>query len=150
MVCGGCGESLAGAPVVSTDSRQVFDLPLISLWITEHRIRHLRCSCGQVSMADVPAGVGAPAQYRPWVRALGVYLLSVQHLPLERTARLLGPSMSAEKEPLLRLRTDLANPNVLSIQDVVAKNGPRAWKTTALITVGDRSTGEIKGPGLLI
>ena len=94
-VCGGCGESLEGAPVVSTESRQVFDLPPISLWSTEHRLRHLRCSCGHVSMADVPSGVGAPAQYGPRVRALGVYLLTVQHLPLERTAQLLGEVVGA-------------------------------------------------------
>ena len=95
LVCGGCGESLAGAPVVSTESRQVFDLPPIKVWVTEHRIRHLRCSCGHVSMADVPAGVGAPAQYGPRVRALGVYLLTVQHLPLERAAQLMGEVVGA-------------------------------------------------------
>ena len=95
LVCGGCGESLAGAPVVSTESRQVFDLPPIKVWITEHRIRHLRCSCGHVSMAEVPAGVGAPAQYGPRVRALGVYLLTVQHLPLERAAQLMGEVVGA-------------------------------------------------------
>ena len=94
-VCGGCGESLAGAPVVSTESRQVFDLPPISVWITEHQIRHLQCSSGHVSMAEVPAGVGAPAQYGPRVRALGVYLLTVQHLPLERTAHLLSEVVGA-------------------------------------------------------
>lgn len=94
-VCGGCGESLAGAPVVSTESRQVFDLPPISVWITEHQIRHLQCSCGKVTMAQVPSGVGAPAQYGPRVRALGVYLLTVQHLPMERTAQLLGEVVGA-------------------------------------------------------
>lgn len=58
--------------------------------------------------------------------------------------------MSAEKELLLRLRTDIANPNVLSIQDAVIKNGPRAWKTAALLTIGDRSTGEIKGHTFIV
>ncbi|WP_427017488.1 DUF6444 domain-containing protein [Pseudarthrobacter sp. P1] len=94
-VCGVCGESLAGAPVASSESRQVFDLPPITVWITEHRIRHLRCSCGHVTMADVPAGVGAPAQYGPRVRALGVYLLTVQHLPLKRTAELISDLVGA-------------------------------------------------------
>ena len=94
-VCGGCGESLADAPVVSTESRQVFDLPPIKLWITEHRIQHRRCSCGCVTMADVPAGVGAPAQYGSRVRALGVYMLSVQHLPLKRTAELMSEVVGA-------------------------------------------------------
>ena len=94
-VCGGCGESLAGAPVVSTESRQVFDLPPIKVWVTEHRVHHLRCACGCVTMADAPAGVGAPVQYGPRVRALGVYLLNVQHLPLKRTAELMGEVVGA-------------------------------------------------------
>lgn len=52
--------------------------------------------------------------------------------------------MSAENELRLRLRTDLASPNLLSIEDVVVKAGPRAWKTAALLTFGDKSTGEVK------
>ncbi|WP_125613107.1 IS66 family transposase [Specibacter cremeus] len=94
-MCGGCGESLAGAPVVSTESRQVVDLPPITVWTTEHRIEHRRCSCGCVTMAQAPAGVGAPVQYGPRVRALGVYLLTVQHLPLQRTAELMGEVVGA-------------------------------------------------------
>lgn len=88
---------MAGTPVVSTESREVFDLLLIKVWVTEHWLRHLRCSCAHVSMADVPSGVGvgAPVQYGPRVRALGIYLLTVQHLPLERTAQLLGEVVGA-------------------------------------------------------
>lgn len=33
-----------------------------------------------------PSRVGAQARYWPGVRALGTYLLSAQHLPLERTS----------------------------------------------------------------
>ena len=95
LVCAGCGESLAKTAVVSTESRQVFDLPPIKTWITEHRIQHLRCACGCLTMADAPAGVGAPAQYGPRVRALGVYMLNVQHLPLKRTAELMSEVVGA-------------------------------------------------------
>ncbi len=49
-------------------------------------------------MAAVPAGVGAPAQYGPRVRAVGAYLVGYQHLPYERAcetlADLLGVGMS--------------------------------------------------------
>lgn len=58
--------------------------------------------------------------------------------------------MSAENELLLRLRTDVANPNVLSIQDAIVKAGPRAWKTAALLTFGDKTTGEIKGRTFIV
>lgn len=88
--CAGCGRSLTDAPVVSTEARQVFDLPPITLQVVEHRIEHRRCSCGRVSMADAPAGVGAPTQYGPGLRGLATYLLAGQYLPLARTAELLG------------------------------------------------------------
>lgn len=52
--------------------------------------------------------------------------------------------MSLENELLLRLRSDIANPNVLWVRDVVLKRGPRAWKTAAVICIGDKTTGEIK------
>ncbi|MBA3747663.1 MAG: transposase [Solirubrobacterales bacterium] len=45
-----------------------------------------RCGCGHVSAGTFPVGVGAPTQYRPRVRALGVYLCVFQHLPYDRAA----------------------------------------------------------------
>jgi len=65
---------LAGAPVVSTEARQVFELPEIALRVIEHALEHRRCGCGTVTMADAPAGVRAPAQYGPGVRAFATYL----------------------------------------------------------------------------
>jgi len=35
--CRGCGVGLADAPVVGTETRQVFDLPVIELLAVEHR-----------------------------------------------------------------------------------------------------------------
>lgn len=93
--CGGCGAWLADAPVVSTESRQVFDLPEIVLRVVQHGLEHRRCGCGQVTMAQAPVGVGAPAQYGPGVRALGTYLLAAQHLPLARTAELMSELVGA-------------------------------------------------------
>ncbi|HEX7537354.1 MAG TPA: IS66 family transposase [Dermatophilaceae bacterium] len=95
VACAGCGRSLADAPVVSTEARQVFDLPVIVLRVAEHRLEHRRCGCGQVTMAPVPDGVGAPTQYGPGVRALASYLLAAQHLPLARTAELLTELVGA-------------------------------------------------------
>lgn len=94
-VCAGCGAALADAPVVSTEHRQVFDLPEIALRVVEHVLEHRRCGCGRVTMADPPAGVGAPTQYGPGVRALATYLLAGQHLPLARTGELLTELLGA-------------------------------------------------------
>lgn len=87
--CGGCGSSLAGAPVTSTETRQVFDLPEVTLRVVEHVLEHRRCGCGQTTMAPVPVGAGAPVQYGPGLRGVATYLLAAQHLPLARTAELL-------------------------------------------------------------
>jgi transposase len=96
--CGGCGRSLRRAPVSSVEARQVFDLPEVRLRVVEHRLQHRRCRCGTITMATGPAGVGAPTQYGPRVRAIGAYLVGYQHLPYERAcetlADLLGVGMS--------------------------------------------------------
>jgi transposase len=84
--------------VVSVEARQVFDLPPVRITVSEHRIEHRRCRCGTTTMAPVPAGVNAPVQYGPRVRAIAAYLVGYQHLPYERAAEtladLLGVSMS--------------------------------------------------------
>jgi transposase len=56
----------------------------------EHRLHRRRCGCGQVTVADAPAGVSAPVQYGPSLRALAVYLLVFQHVPVARTAQLIA------------------------------------------------------------
>ena len=96
--CRGCGRSVRRAPVTSVEARQMFDLPQVRLHVVEHRLQHRRCRCGTVTMAPVPDGVGAPAQYGPRVRAVGAYLVGYQHLPYARAcetlADLLGVGMS--------------------------------------------------------
>ncbi len=99
-VCGGCGTSLGAAPVVSTEARQVFDVPPIKLWVAEHRVEHRHCAgCATVTMGQAPRGVGAPAQYGPGVRAVASYLVGAQHLPYERAAAVLGDLLAAPVSP---------------------------------------------------
>lgn len=93
--CDRCGRDLAGRPVESVERRQVFDLPEIVLTVTEHRAQRCRCACGHLSTASFPAGVSAPAQYGPRVRALGLYLTCGQHLPYKRTAVLMSDWLGA-------------------------------------------------------
>jgi transposase len=90
--CDGCGGDLADAQLVGGgEARQVFDLPEGALLrVVEHVAQQRRCDCGCVSAGSFPDGVGAPTQYGPGIRALGVYLHVFQHLPFERTCQLLG------------------------------------------------------------
>ena len=89
-VCECCGRDLRGAPIEQSQSRQVFDLPeMPSLDCVEHWIHARRCECGHLTSSSFPTGVTAPACYGPRIRALGIYLVSYQHLPYERAAEIL-------------------------------------------------------------
>ena len=88
--CPGCGSSLREADVLTSERRQVFDLPEVRLSVTEHRRETRRCRrCGAETGADFPASVRAPAQYGPGVLALAAYFRLYQLLPAARTAEAL-------------------------------------------------------------
>ena len=70
--------------------RQVYDISTITPVVVEHRLHRKRCSCGTTTTATAPAGVGAAAVYGPNLRALAVYLLVFQHIPVARTAQLIA------------------------------------------------------------
>jgi transposase len=91
-VCAACQTALGeAASVVLYERRQVQELPPVRLRVTEHRALHVRCpTCERVSIGSFPAEVSSRAQYGPRVRALSVYLVEQQHLPLGRTQQLLA------------------------------------------------------------
>jgi transposase len=70
--------------------RQVHDIPTVRPVVVEHRLHRRRCCCGTTTTAAAPAGVSAPACYGPNLRALAVYLLVFQHIPVARTAALIA------------------------------------------------------------
>jgi transposase len=88
--CGGCGADLAGASAAGMVRRQVHDIPTIAPVVVEHRLYRRRCTCGMTTTATAPAGVRAAAVYGPNLRALAVYLLVFQHVPVARTAALIA------------------------------------------------------------
>lgn len=88
--CGSCGQGLQGAEIVGSEVRQVFDLPLRRLEVTEHQAQSRRCNCGVVTKASFPPEAKVPANYGPVLRAVGVYLMVGQHLPVARAAELLA------------------------------------------------------------
>jgi transposase len=90
--CSSCQTVLADAEVVLRERRQIHELPPgVRLQITEHQALHLRCpTCAQVSVGAFPAEAPSRAQYGTGVRALAVYLVEQQHLPLGRVQQLLS------------------------------------------------------------
>lgn len=123
--CGSCGESLADAPLVQSESRQVADLPPIRLWWVEHRSRRRRCSCGHVTAGEFPEGVNAPAQYGPGMRAAAAYLCSYQHVPYERARQTFRDLLGAEVSvgwiaKSVAALSDAVIPSVARIADLLA------------------------------
>ena len=98
--CSDCQESLADAQVAGTERRQVIDIVPARLRVTEHRVEALRCPrCQGTTKVGFPAGVKAPVQYGPGVRARALYLHDYQLLPYARTVEamreLFGCTLSA-------------------------------------------------------
>ena len=156
--CGGCGGGLADAEVVATERRQVFDLPKRRLEVTEHRAESRRCSCGRTTKAPFPPEAKASATYGPLVRAVGVYLLAGQHIPVARAAALLAQVCGAPVSTgwlagltteaagglegfLAVLRAQLAAEDVLHADETGARiSGARHWfhvACTDLLTLLD-------------
>jgi transposase/uncharacterized coiled-coil protein SlyX len=88
--CVGCGARLAGAEPAGMITRQVHDAPPVEIRVVEHRLHRRACGCGTVTTASAPAGVDGPACYGPNLRAVAVYLVVFQHVPVERAARLIA------------------------------------------------------------
>lgn len=95
--CSGCGSALGESDSIGFERRQVRDIPLVTVTVTEHRAHRCRCACGTVTTSAMPEGVaGSPSSYGANLRALAVYLLVFQHIPVERTAQLITDVTGAE------------------------------------------------------
>ncbi|MGF1647080.1 MAG: transposase, partial [Kineosporiaceae bacterium] len=97
--CGGCGSDLGEATdegVAASD--QVHDVPLSTRKVTQHDRHRVRCGCGRTHLAHRPADLaatvgaagGRSVSYGPNLRALVVYLVIMQHVPIERAAQLVA------------------------------------------------------------
>ena len=87
-----CGADLAQAADLGVArSHQQLEVPLVTARRIQHDLRETRCGCGAVHVADRPAGVPAsPVSIGPNLRALAVYLVVYQHVPVQRCAELIA------------------------------------------------------------
>jgi transposase len=97
--CSGCGAGLAGRPVTAVERRQVFDLPPVTVKVTEHQLIERQCGCGQRTRGGAPAGAEAPVQYGPRVAAVIIYLYIGQFLSRKRTAQALAELFGVPLSP---------------------------------------------------
>src|SRR5258706_6933297 len=88
--CPACQMPVDTQPVVLRERREVHELPAVRLLVTEHQALHLRCpACQTVNVGTFPTEAPSRAQYGPRLRALAVYLVEEQLVPLGRVQQLL-------------------------------------------------------------
>lgn len=95
--CLGCGESLVNTAVAEWEVRQVHDLPLIQLEVTEHQCEVKCCSnCGVLNRGRFPQEAQNSVQYGAHLQGLIVYLMELQLLPSHRVCQLLAEVFGIE------------------------------------------------------
>ena len=87
--CDCCGHTLPGE-AEGFDARQVFDLPPIKMFVTEHRRAKKTCRhCRTENKGNFPKGLVQTAQYGNNIKAFCAYLQNYQMLPYARCSELI-------------------------------------------------------------
>ncbi|KAF0993613.1 IS66 family transposase [Geobacillus sp. TFV-3] len=98
--CKGCGHSFKHVAPLQVDIRQVFDLPVVRMEVTQHEREVKGCpKCHLVQQAEFPFYVTNHVQYGPSITSLVLYWNHAQLIPCERVTEmvkaLVDHSMSA-------------------------------------------------------
>jgi len=88
--CEACNQDLRKIEAFDTERRQVHDIPLIKIEVTEYCVNKKKCTCGHVNIAEFPDNVDSRVQYGNRIKGFALYLHNEQKLPYERSCQLLN------------------------------------------------------------
>lgn len=95
--CHECGARLDAEPTVTKLLRQVYDIPPLTLEVSEHRVEVKCCPhCGELNEGEFPTEASTVVQYGPRLKGVMVYLMEGQLLPAGRTCELLDEVLGAK------------------------------------------------------
>ena len=84
-----CGASLDHVKLLAIEKRQVFDMPTVTIQVTEHQSEIKACPCcGTINTAAFPDAITKATQYGDTVKSKAVYFMHSQLIPLQRTKEL--------------------------------------------------------------
>ena len=90
LSCRGCGGGLGDAVVIGCVTRQVLDVAVPRVEVTDHVVEKRRCGCGCVTSGEFPPEANGPVVWGPRARSVALYLHARQHLPYERCCEAMG------------------------------------------------------------
>jgi len=142
-----CGRDLGSAADLGVSrSFQQEEVPVASAERVQHDLHEVRCACGRAHAAPRPAGVpGSALSVGPRLRALAVYLVVFQHVPVERCRLLiadvtgalvsdgfvhscLARAASLLKDVVALIRTLITAAPVAGFDETTLRSGPAGEK----------------------
>ncbi len=134
-----CGADLAGAAGLGVArSCQQDEIPAAPAERVQHDLHASRCACGREHVAPRPPGVpDAALSIGPRLRALAVYLVVFQHVPVERCRDLIADLAGADVSAgfihsCLRKAADLAAEVVRLIRTLITAAAVAGFDETTL------------------
>lgn len=117
-----CGKNLRNAEILSIIKRQLFDIIVTPIFVTEYQGEVKKCSCGQLHYPLFPEIVKKEAQYGPNIKSLAVYLKHYGFISYDRIAELFKDVFKAKisQGTLVNIINECSN-RVLPIVEYIKK-----------------------------
>jgi len=172
-----CGADLDGAAGLGVArSFQQLEIPGPSAMRIQHDLHETVCGCGRHHVAARPAGVpDSPVSIGPNLRALAVYLIVFQHVPVERCRELISDAAGAQvstgfihsclrkaaglaADVIKLIATLITAAGVAGFDETTLRAGPAGQKKYvlgafteqySLLHLGDRDLGSFRDFGIL-